>query len=66
MSWGVGQKCTLDPALLGLWHRLVATALIRPLAWQLSYATVMALSKRQKKIRPLKITLYILVQSLEQ
>ena len=27
-----------DPALLRLWHRPVATALIRPLAWEPPYA----------------------------
>ena len=36
-----------DPALLWLWRRLAATALIRLLAWEPSYATGAAL-KRQK------------------
>ena len=34
MSCGVGRILGLDPALLWLWHRLVATAPIRPLAWE--------------------------------
>ena len=40
-----------DPALLWLWRRLVATALIRPLAWEPPYAAGAALEKaeRQKK-----------------
>ena len=40
-----------DPALLWLWHRLVATAPIRPLAWEPPYAMGAALekAKRQKK-----------------
>ena len=37
----------LDPALLWLWRRPVATALIRPLAWEPPYAMGVAL-KRQK------------------
>ena len=39
----------LDLALLWLWHRPAAIAPIRPLAWELLYATSVAL-KRQKKI----------------
>ena len=38
-----------DPALLWLWCRLAAIALIRPLAWELSYAAGVAL-KNNKKI----------------
>ena len=30
MSCGIGHRCSLDPALLWLWQRLVAIALIRP------------------------------------
>ena len=37
-----------NPALLWLWHRLAATAPIRPLGWEPPYATGAAL-KRQKK-----------------
>ena len=32
VSCGVGRRRSLDPALLWLWRRLAATALIRPLA----------------------------------
>ena len=35
-----------DPALLWLWYRLAAAALIRPLAWELPYATGVALKKK--------------------
>ena len=45
VSCGVGRRRGLDPALLWLWGRLVATALIRPLAWQFSYAMGAALKK---------------------
>ena len=47
MTCGEGRRCGLDPALLWLWHRLVAVALIRPVAWEPPYATSAAL-KRQK------------------
>ena len=53
VSCGVGVGCrrSLDPALLWLWRILAATALIRPLAWEPSYAAGTALEKvkRQKK-----------------
>ena len=46
LAWWVG-----DPALLWLWHRPAATALIKPLAWEPPYAEGAALkkTKRQKK-----------------
>ena len=47
MSCGIGCKCSSDLALLWLWRRPVATALIRPLAWEPPYAADVAL-KRQK------------------
>ena len=34
MSYGVGRRHGLDPALLWLWHRPAATAQIGPLAWE--------------------------------
>ena len=51
MSCGVGRRCSPDPMLLWLWHRLVATALIGPLAWEPPYAAGEAQdkAKRQKK-----------------
>ena len=51
MSCGVGHRLGLDPALLWLWRRLVATAPIRPLAWDPPYAAGAAqeMGKRQKK-----------------
>ena len=45
---GVGRSCGWDLALLCLWCRLAATALISPLAWEPPYAMGVAL-KRQKK-----------------
>ena len=50
MSCGVGRRFGLDPALLWLWRRLAAIALIRPLAWEPPHAEGAAL-KRQKMKR---------------
>ena len=51
MSCGVVCRSSLDPVLLWLWCRPVATALIRPLACESLYAAGMAQekAKRQKK-----------------
>ena len=51
MSCGVGHICGSDLALLWLWCRPAATALIRALAWEPPYAEEAALEKarRQKK-----------------
>ena len=49
MSCGVDRRHGLDPLLLCLWRRLVATALIRPLAWEPAYAACTALGKTGKK-----------------
>jgi len=38
-----------DLALLWLWHRLAAAALIWPLAWEPPYATGAALKKGKEK-----------------
>ena len=42
MRCGVGCRRGSDPALLWLWCRPVAMALIRPLAWEPPYATGVA------------------------
>ena len=49
MSCGVGHRCGLELALLWLWCRLVATALIRSLAWEPPYAVGAALKRKKKK-----------------
>ena len=49
MSCDIVHKYSLDPTLLWLWHRPVATALIQLLAWEPPYAMGVAL-KRQNKI----------------
>ena len=48
MSCVIAGRCGSYLALLWLWCRLEATALIRPLAWEFPYATCIALIKRQK------------------
>ena len=48
MRCGVGHRRGSDQAVLWLWHRPVATALIRPLAWEPPYATRAALEKGKK------------------
>jgi len=50
MSCGVGCRRGSDPALLWLWRRLAATALIQPLAWEPPYA-VGAAQRNSKKTR---------------
>ena len=49
MSCGVGRRQGSDLALLWLWHRLVATVPIRPLAWEPPYAVGVALKGQKKK-----------------
>ena len=51
MSCGVGHRCALDPALLWLWRRLVASAPIGPLAWEPPYAMGAALKRQKNKIK---------------
>ena len=48
-SWGVGQRGSLDPKLLWLRCRPAAAAPIGPLAWEISYAVVVALKSKKKK-----------------
>ena len=47
-SCGVGCRCGSELALLWLWCRPVATAPIRPLAWEPPYAEGVALEKDKK------------------
>ena len=42
MSYGVGHRCSSDLALLWLWCKPLATALIQPLAWELPCAVGIA------------------------
>ena len=49
VSCGVGCRCGSDPALLWLWQRPAATALIQPLAWEPPYAGGAALKSEKKE-----------------
>ena len=44
-SCGVGSRCGLDPELLWLWYRPVATAPIRFIAWEPPYAVGVTLKR---------------------
>ena len=57
MSCSVGHRPCSDPALLWLWHRPAATALIRPLAWEPPYAPGAALEKAKRQKTKNKSTL---------
>ena len=53
MSCGIGHRCGSDTAFLWLWCRPEATALIRPLAWEPTYAVGaagVALEKTKKNL----------------
>ena len=52
MSCGVGHSCGSDLVFLWLWHRLAAVSSIHPLAWELPYATGVALKKKKKRVLP--------------
>ena len=54
MSCGLGHRHGSDPMLQWLWHRLAATALIQPLAWELPYAMDETLKSKKKKKRKKK------------
>ena len=46
VSCGIGHRCRLDLVLLWLWCRPAAAAPIRPLAWELPYATGSSLESK--------------------
>ena len=49
MSCGVGHRRGSNPEVLWLWHRLAATAPIRPLAWEPPYASGAAQKKAKRQ-----------------
>ena len=57
MSYGVGHRRGSDLALMWLWCRPAAIALIQTLAWELLYAAGVAL-KRQKRKRKKEVTIW--------
>ena len=60
MSCGVVCRLGLDPVLLWLWCRLVATGLIQTLAWEPPYAARVAL-KGKKNTPPFPPRLVLLI-----
>ena len=58
MGCGVGRVCGSNLALLWLWHRLVATAPIRPLAWGEEKEKKKKDKKKKKKKRIKNIVIY--------
>ena len=47
MSGGIGRTCSSNPVVVAVvWYKPVATAPIRALAWELSYAMGEALKKK--------------------
>ena len=64
MSCGVGPRRGSDLEWLWLWHRLEATAPIRPLAWESPCAAGAALKEakgqKKKKVKPGQSPYYII------
>ena len=54
MSCGIGHRCGSDLVWLWLWCRPTAAAPIRPLAWELPYATGVALKRQKRQINKRK------------
>ena len=63
VSCDVGCRCSLDPALLCLWHRPVTTAPIGPLAWEPPYVAGVAL-KKQNEIKSKNKKHYCLINNI--
>ena len=68
MSCGIDSRHSSDPVLLWLWHRPVATALIRYLVWGPPYAMGASLRKTKRSVSPINIwnpyyqNLYVSIQ----
>ena len=58
MRCGVGHRCGSDLALLWLWCRLAAVALIQPLAWEPLYAVGVALKRWEKKKKEMQFKFF--------
>ena len=57
MSCGVDSRQGSDLALLWLWCRLAAAALIRPLAWETPHAAGAALKRQKTKKKKKAVTI---------
>ena len=62
--WCISYRCVSDLALLWLWCRPAAVALVGPLAWESPNATDEALKKREKKNFCLAPSLNYILHSL--
>ena len=47
----IGRRCRSDLALLWLWCKPAAAALIQPLEWELPYTTGLAIKRKKRKER---------------
>ena len=47
VSCGIGQRCSSDPEVLWLQHKLATAAAVQPLAWELPYATGVGLERKE-------------------
>ena len=54
VSYGIGHRRSSDLVLLWLWCRLASAALIRPLAWEFTYAAGAALKKKRRRRKEAK------------
>ena len=52
VSYSVGFRQGIDLILLWLWLRPAAASPIRPLAWEIPYATVVGLKRKQTNKKP--------------
>ena len=62
MGCGVGCRRGLDLVLL--WRRLAAAAMIQSLAWELPYATGVALKSKKKKVLHINSICYTVSRSV--
>ena len=62
----VGHRRGSDLALLWLWHRPAAIALIRPLAWEPPHATGVALKRQKTKKKYIYIYIYNLSSNIDK
>ena len=66
MSCGVGCRHGSDHTLLWLWCRLAAVPPIRSQAWELSYATSVALKAKKKKKKKFFAMIATTIKALEK
>ena len=65
MSRGAGGRRSSDPALLWLWCRPAAVALIHPLAWEPPYAEGVALRRKRERERERVYTCHFILDGFD-